>query len=113
MAKGSQNNASLTEICDYNGNPFENAIEQKNFIRRHFAESFKKPQTETDDVRGCIERFLGDEILDHPLVKNLKLSEVEKAELDLDFSLEELDAALEGANNNSAAGIDGYSTQFY
>jgi hypothetical protein len=32
MAKGSQNSASLTEICDYNGTPFENAIEQKNLF---------------------------------------------------------------------------------
>jgi hypothetical protein len=112
MAKGSQNSASLNDICDYNGDPFANLMEQKNFIRNHFAASYKKPQDEDDNVQGCIDRFLGEEILDHPLVKNLKLNEAEKAELELDFSLEELDAALEGANNNSAAGIDGYSTKF-
>ncbi len=48
----------------------------------------------------------------HPLIQNLKLSNEEKQDLEQDFTLEELDLALEGANDNSAAGIDGYSTKF-
>ncbi len=82
------------------------------YIRQHFSDSFRKPQGEPADLQGCIERFLGDDILEHPLVRNLKLSDTEKNRLDTEISIDELDSALEGANPNSAAGIDGISTKF-
>jgi len=45
-------------------------------------------------------------------VQNLKLSDAEKVRLDAQLSVQELEIALEGANKNSAAGIDGISTKF-
>jgi hypothetical protein len=102
----------MTEICNYNGTRFANIKEQKTFIRTHFGNSFKKPEDEPDDLSGCIENFLGEQITEHPLVKNLKLNEEEKLKLEQGFTPEELDTALEGANTNSAPGIDGYSTKF-
>jgi hypothetical protein len=92
MAKGSHSVASMNEICDYNGEPFENTADQKNFIRTYFANSFKKPITEPESLD-----FLGNDICAHPLVQNLKLSEEEKNSLELPFTEEDLGIPLEGA----------------
>ncbi len=112
MAKGYQHESSMSDICNYEGEPFATPIDQKNFIRTHFANSYKKPHTEPDNLQGCIEQFLGDEILRHPLVQNLKLNDNERIRLEQGISREELDLALDGANSSSAAGIDGISTKF-
>ncbi len=90
--------ASMSEICDFNGLPFENVTDQKEFIISHFANSFKKPEDEPDNLEGCIKEFLGDDICNHPLVRNLKLSENEKNSLELPFTADELSIALDGAN---------------
>jgi len=97
MARGSQSSASMTEICNYDGTRFANNIEQKTFIRTHFANSFKKAEDEPDDLSGCIKNFWGEQIMEHSLVKSLKLNEDEKLKLEQGFTLEELDTALEGA----------------
>ncbi len=72
----------------------------------------KKPHDEPEDLQGCIEQFLGAEILNHPLVRNLKLDNNERVRLDQEISLDELDLALDEANTSSAAGVDGISTKF-
>jgi hypothetical protein len=74
--------------------------------------TFKKPENEPDSLDGCIEHFLGPDILAHPLTRNLKLSDNERIRLEEDLTYEELDISLEGANSKSAAGIDGISTSF-
>jgi hypothetical protein len=61
-------------------------------------------------LEGCIENFLGIEILNHPIVRNLKLNENERLRLDSPVSEFELETALEGANLKSAAGIDGINS---
>jgi hypothetical protein len=83
MAKGFQHESSMRDICDSNGVQFASLKEQKADIRNHFANSFKKPQDEPENLQGCIERFLGEDILEHPLVHKLKLSENEKNRLDM------------------------------
>jgi hypothetical protein len=112
MARGSQSCSSMSEICDYDGNAFENSQMQKAFIRDHFAKSYKKPENEPENMADCIANFLGRDILTHPLVANLKLSHIEKESLEGSLTMDELDKALDGANLNSASGIDGYSTPF-
>jgi exonuclease III len=112
MARGSLSSSSMTEICDYDGNIFENSKVQKTFIREHFANSYKKPENEPENMAECIANFLGRDILAHPLVADLKLSQREKESLEGNLTMDELDKALEGANLNSASGIDGYSTRF-
>jgi hypothetical protein len=57
MAKGFQQESSMNDICDANGNQFATMKEQKDYIRQHFANSFKKPQDEPANLQGCIERF--------------------------------------------------------
>jgi hypothetical protein len=112
MSKGCTQECSLDVVCDYDGRPFSNSTDQREFIYSHFVESFKKNPLEPDSLEGCIENFLGLEILIHPIVRNLKLSENERLRLDGPISEFELESALEGVNLKSAAGIDGINTAF-
>ncbi len=112
MAKGSVQESSLDVVCDEDGRPFNSTHEQREFIYNHFASSFKKNPLEPESLDGCIENFLGEDILNHPIVTNLKLSENERLRLDSPITELELEAALEGANSKSAAGIDGINTAF-
>ncbi len=66
----------------------------------------------TDNLQECIERFLGNDLVNHPLVLNLKLDVNERQRFDQEISREELDIALDGASCKSAAGIDGISSKF-
>jgi hypothetical protein len=112
MAKGSRQERSLTEIHDSNGRNFANTQEQKQYIFNHFADSFKKDPNELESLKNCIQDFLGPEILAHPLITSLKLSHDEALSLEDDLTIAELDSAIEGANKNSGAGLDGLSTIF-
>jgi len=112
MAKGCVQESSLAGVCDYDGQPFNNAGDQRIFIYNHFADSFKKNPLEPDSLEGCIENFLGEDILNHPIVRNLKLSIDERTRLEGPVTDVELDIAIDGANAKSAAGIDGINTAF-
>jgi hypothetical protein len=112
MARGSSQVNSMWEICDDEGKKFNSIGEQKTYIRNFFANSFKKPENEPANLEGCIETFLGPEILDHPLTRILKLSDDERIRLEADLTADELDISLDGANCKSASGIDGISTSF-
>jgi Reverse transcriptase (RNA-dependent DNA polymerase) len=63
-------------------------------------------------VYALFEDFLGEEICNHPLVRNSKLNENEKLLLDRDLEFEELLTAIKEANHKSAPGIDGFSNVF-
>jgi len=60
-------------------------------------------------IEGDIEKFLGPDLLSHPLVLNSKIPENLKNELENPLTIEELDIAVHKLNNKSAAGIDGLS----
>ena len=112
MAKGSLQERSQNEIRNSDGRAFDTLQEQKEYIFKHFADSFKLNMNEPESFDNCIETFLGPEILAHPLIDSLKLNDEEKLKLEEDLSISELDAAIEGSNKNSAAGLDGLSTKF-
>jgi hypothetical protein len=112
MVRGASVESSMSGILDYGGMAFANIEEQKLFIREHFAKSYKKNQNEPENYANCIENFLGVDILNSPIVANLKLTEQEKIELEQNLTLEELDIAIEEANKKSAAGLDGISSRF-
>jgi hypothetical protein len=63
-------------------------------------------------VGGEIEEFLGEDICNHPAVRNSKLSDAQRAELDSDLTFEEIETALNESNMKSAPGIDGFSNVF-
>jgi hypothetical protein len=111
ITNGSQLSGSMWDIIDPDGAIFESALRQKSYIPEYFANSYKRPVHEPENLTGCIETFLGPEILNHPLTQNLKLNEAERIRLDQDLTGDELDHSLERANLSSAAGIDGLSTK--
>ena len=78
----------------------------------YFQNIYKILNSEPADLSGCIEQFLGPDILANPILKNSKLSPAESAKLELPLSLSELDAAVKQANTRSAPGLDGLNTAF-
>jgi hypothetical protein len=112
VIKGNISLSSQNSIKDAGGVPFANDTDRKEYIREHFAKIYRKDPNEPEDLRGCIENFLGDEIMNNPVVTESKLSQEETTTLDLPLSMEELNRAVEGANSSSAPGIDGFNTKF-
>jgi hypothetical protein len=86
--------------------------ERKEYIREHFAKIYAKDPNKPEDLSGCIEAFLGAEILNNPVVQNSKLSIAEKTALEQPLTMEELNVSVAGANISSAPGIDGFNTRF-
>ncbi len=91
---------------------FANDADRKEYIREHFAKIYRKDPNEPEDLTGCIENFLGEELVNNPVVVESKLSQEETTTLDQPLSIEELNRAVEGANSSSAPGIDGFNTKF-
>ncbi len=112
VIKGNVSLSSQNSIKGEGGAPFLSDIDRKEYIREHFANIYKKNPNEPDDLRGCIENFLGEEILNNPVVTESRLNEEETTTLDAPLSMEELNKAVEGANSSSAPGIDGFNTKF-
>jgi exonuclease III len=90
-----------------NGNKFKSQKDRE----QHIFEFYKDLYSRTDTA-GSIEEFLGPQIANHPQVLNSKLNDAEKANLDKDLTLFELDRSLEGANLNSSPGQDGFNYKF-
>jgi hypothetical protein len=64
------------------------------------------------DFTECIEKFLGPEICQNPVVLNSKLDQDEKDNLDQPLRIGELDEAVKTLNLRSAPGVDGVSNRF-
>ena len=69
-------------------------------------------ETEPDWLDGSIEQFLGPAICNHPIVRDSKISEQLKLNLEAPLTLEELDKAMESAKIRTAAGPDGIDNSF-
>jgi exonuclease III len=110
IAKQSKSSARLADIRKDNGEDFTSLAELKNYIRDYYANIYRvKPET-TKNVEGCIENFLGPEILNLNIVKSKKISQAQKENLEADLSLRELDNAIEDMNPRTAGGPDGIGT---
>jgi hypothetical protein len=112
VIKGNINLSSQNSIKDAGGVAFANDTDRKEYIREHFAKIYRKDPNEPEDLTGCIENFLGEELVNNPVVAESKLSQEETTTLDQPLSIEELNRAVEGANSSSAPGIDGFNTKF-
>jgi hypothetical protein len=108
IANAIQKNDDISKILDDNGNVFHSDHDRDNYIAKFYADLYRKD----DSVDGDIEDFLGQEICEHPLVSESKLSNEEKMALEADLTLEELTKALGESNMRSAPGIDGFSNKF-
>jgi hypothetical protein len=100
----------LESICDDAGNRFDTKLERDNFIVNSYEKIFEIPKEEKNfDFENCIERFLGPEICNNPIVKNSKITPAENLMLNAPLTIEELDLAVKKANKKSAPGVDGFS----
>jgi exonuclease III len=108
IAKNIGKGDSLLNIKDENGVDFES----KNTLNEHIKNFYSNLYRKDEGVEGEIEDFLGEEICQHPLVSNSKLTPLEKEKLEQDLKIDELDVALNESNLKSAPGIDGFSNLF-
>jgi exonuclease III len=108
LVKQTKSEAALSDIKDDNGLDFRTNKQREDYIVNYYKDIYSiKPET-TGDFEGCIEDFLGPEILAIPEVRNSKLSPEQSAMLDRDLELFELDNALRQMNSKSAGGPDGF-----
>jgi hypothetical protein len=76
IAKNTRRDASLSDIRDDNDAVFRTGKERDDYIVNYFKNIYSiKPDTDTG-LQGCIERFLGPEILNIPEVINAKITRV-------------------------------------
>jgi hypothetical protein len=112
LARVSNASKSLSSICKPSGEPFETDTLRSDYIVNYFADIYKKDPTEPASFVGCVEEFLGADVVANPIVQNSKLTVEERETLDQPLTIEELDKLLESANMKSAPGIDGMSNVF-
>jgi hypothetical protein len=112
LAKVSNSDKKVSAICGDDGIQFPNEGLRANYIVEYFQKLYGKDPNELLDYIGCIEQFLGDEIVSSRIVTNSKLTAEERLDLDAPLRIEELDASMEHANMKSAPGVDGLSNKF-
>ncbi len=112
LARVSNSDKKLASICKPNGDNFNDNTERNEYIVNYFKNVYERDQHEPQNFSGCMERFLGNNVLASPVVRNSKLTENEKLDLDSPLTIQELDKSLEQSNIKSAPGIDGISGHF-
>jgi hypothetical protein len=102
LLKQTNKEFKLSKIKILDGSDFSSGSDHSEYIRQHFANIYEPVFEESNVFTGCIEEFLGPEVLNHPVVKNSRLNSSEKNKLDEPLSIAELDKALLEANKKSA-----------
>jgi hypothetical protein len=109
LAKQPNVTSKLSDITKDDGTPFESSVEQNEYIREYYANTYKKVENNNNNI--SIESFLG-EVATEEVVLSSKLNEDERNELEMDLRLEEFDAAIDQAKLNTSPGIDTISNRF-
>jgi hypothetical protein len=113
IAKNTRRDASLSDLRDDNDAVFRTGKERDDYIVNYFKNIYSiKPDTDTG-LRGCIERFLGPEILNIPEVVNSKITGEQQLILDRDIEINELDLAIKKMKSKSVGGPDGIGVPVY
>jgi hypothetical protein len=112
LARSSNSSSKLENILDDSGAPFVSNDARTERIVRYFEDIYKKPDTDITNYENCITDFLGNDIANHPMVSNSKLSDSERISLEFPLMVEELDKSVDKCNVRSAPGIDGFSNMF-
>ncbi len=112
LARVSNSDKKLASIFKPDGNNFIDNIARNEYIVNYFKNVYERDRNEPENFSGCIERFLGNNVLASPMVRNSKLTETEKIDLDSPLTIQELDKSVEQSNLKSAPGIDWISGHF-
>jgi hypothetical protein len=107
MAKTGKSDADLGSVKKEDGTNFSNDTERDSFIVNYYRQLYKKKDDEVPLEPDCIETFLGPDICRSSTVRNSKLTDREKLNLDCDFTVAELDRVMEDINVGTASGPDG------
>jgi hypothetical protein len=97
----------LDSVKNDDGSEFASKNDRAEYILNFYENLYKESATS-----GTIENFLGPEICNSELVRNSKLTDLEKTSLDSDLHINELDEALRKSNFRSAPGRDGFSNVY-
>ena len=103
---------NLSDIRSDTNAIFSNQAEREEHIVNFYSKLYSKPTPPPLGYVNCVENFLGPEICANPIVTSSKLNQTESAIFEGNFSLDELDKAIEGANKKSAVGVDGLDNRF-
>jgi hypothetical protein len=96
LAKKAKGENSLSDIKKPDGTCFQSEKDRNNFIREYYRNIYSKAGPDVNPYAGCIEDFLGPDILNNPVVRNSKISPELNAEMENHFTVQELDKAIEG-----------------
>ncbi len=112
LARSSNSSSKLENILDDFGAPFASNEVRTESIVKYYENIYKKPNTDSINYDNCILDFLGNDIANHPVVSNSKLSEPERLNLESPLTIDELDESIDKCNLRSAPGVDGFSNVF-
>ena len=112
LAKCTKSDSKLSDIVNADGHNFENESVLREYVVKYYEELYKLPIAQRNDINGCIEDFLGQEILNSELVRSMKINEPTRNLLERNFSLDELDKAVAESKTQTAAGPDGIGNSF-
>ena len=112
LAKATRAESRLADIKKADGSDFVSHAERNEYIVQYFANIYKKPEGPDRLGEGAIENFLGQDIVNHPIVANSRLTAEEAASLEGDLTLAELDSAINECRTRSAPGPDGINNAF-
>jgi exonuclease III len=112
LGKSSVNNAKISDICKEDGTPFTSEKERSDFVVNFFKKIYKVPDNFVRPGQNSIRDFLGETVLNNPIVTGSVISELDKNRLDRIISIEELDCAIDEAKTRTAGGPDGIGNAF-
>ena len=112
LAKCTKPDSLLCDINDNSGNAFGSDGDRREFIVKYYENLYRLPETQRNDLTGCIENFLGPDILASPLINSMKINRNLSDSLEGPFSLIELDKAVNEKKSRTAAGPDGIGNGF-
>jgi hypothetical protein len=112
LARASSKGTNLSAVCKKDGSPYLTEEDKVEGIVSYYEDIYRKPITDQACYSGCIEKFLGLDIVSSPIVVNSNLTDTEKTTLDSPLTIDELDNSLNKCNIRSAPGIDGLSNAF-
>ena len=112
LAKCTKPDNLLVDIKNDRGEDFESETVQREFIVGYYEKLYRLPENQKNNLAGSIEAFLGPDLLASPLIESMKISQNVSATLESDFSLPELDRAINDTKTRTAAGPDGIGNNF-
>jgi exonuclease III len=112
LARSSNSSSKLENIHDDSGMSFTSNGSRMERIVRYYEDIYARQDSDLSNYDNCINDFLGDELVNHPLITNSKLSDSERANLETPLTVDELDKSINKCNLRSAPGIDGFSNMF-